>query len=499
MCKKVLVIFGITLLFLVSAAGVIQIILLTDLPRKIVQKRAQQELGTQVSIRELKTEWAGNTRMAGVRVQLQFKPGGSVSVEEVNVKHNHLVRLLIGNNLKIASLYASGITLRLHNREHEPVDMVEAANARIEVYASNDQSNKKANVASVSVECPGIGHAEALVLVKDNNMLNVKRVDASLFGGEFTGRAEVKMDRWDLTQLNASWTNVDLRELQMWWPKAEGLLGTSSGNIEVKPSELQRPLEPLTFEGKIDINGELPANLKASGVGFSGAIGLGRIVFTDLEMPCLGGTVKGRARISKRGDNYFIYANSNFANIDVNQAANALAKKQENIAGRLDGKGYFVTSIPMDGMSGSLKLTLKESNLMNNKVIATLYNSMNLRLGKKSLGHGKAELRFRGTKLQISDFYYYNRGAEIRGTGVVRDLREGKNSTVEGIVLATARPLKDVGLPGTNVLDKFLYLAQEDMTAVKVEGTLTNVKVELVALPELQATLRKLLGTYLGN
>jgi len=61
--------------------------------------------------------------------------------------------------------------------------------------------------------------------------------------------------------------------------------------------------------------------------------------------------------------------------------------------------------------------------------------------------------------------------------------------------MATARPLKETDLPGTNTLDKYLYLIQQDMTAIKVDGTVSDVEAKVIALPEVKSALNKILGS----
>jgi hypothetical protein len=469
------------------------IILFTDLPKTVTEKSLREKLQTEVTIKKLKTEWEGYSHLTGVSIRLPVKRKCFLNIESVRVKHNNPVELLIGKNLKVSSLKAEGAKLRLYQKGIEKdVKALSVGNAEISIAVKDLNSDNK-SISTIMIEDKDLGHIDARASFKDN-LININRIDGRLFEGDFTASAVVEPNQWDKTQINVSWKDLDIRQIGRWWPKADELLGVTSGKIEIKPSESRRPLEPLAVNGHVNMKGKIFKDLKTEGFEFNGAIGLKRILLTGFEMTMLDGYVRGNARVSKKADGYFFYTNWNLDNIDVNEVA-AFFPAKKRMAGRINGKGYFMTSVRMNDMSGYLNLTLKESNLANNKIIGTLYNSLNLKLdASKPRGHGRAELRFNGTKLEISDFYYYNRGAEIRGTGVIRNLRQGMDSPVEGVVMATTRPFKEIDLPGINILDKFLYLAQREMASVRVDGTLEDTQVKVVALPEIQSILTRLLG-----
>jgi len=494
MRKFLFIIFAIAVVLLLFAFIAVQAILSSDLPRKQTEKSLREKLGTQVSIKQLQTSWNGDTKLKGVSIRIPPKQRYVLDIDYIRVKHNHILDLLL-SGLRPSSIYAEAATVRLHQGSNQKnTNVFSAENARIEVSVDDNSSGSEQRLSRILIKFPGIANIEALARRQDQQ-IEVKQIDGTLFGGYVSGKAVVDVNQWEKTQINASWRDVDLRELRTWRPQAEQTLGVSSGNFEVRPSELNHPREPLSFEGNVDMKEGIFSDLNIQRVSLSGAVGPKRILITNLEIPALGGTANIRARLSKKAGEYFFYTNWNLSNIDVNQAAEALSEDKRNILGQVNGKGYFMTSMDMDDMSGSLKLSLKESNLANTRIIGALYNSLNLKLdASKPEGYGKVELRFTGTKLQIIDFYYFNRGVEIRGTGIVSNLSRGKSSPVEGIVLATTRPLKDIDLPGLSVLDKFLYFAQKEITAVKVGGTLGDVQVNVVALPEVQSTLGRLFG-----
>jgi len=496
MRKLIFVIFLIAFLLLLLTVVTVQAILSSDLPRKQTEKTLREKLGTQVSIRQMQTTWYGDTRLTGVSLQIQSKQKYILDIDYIRVKHNHILDLIL-SGLRPSSVYVKGTTVRLYRGNNEKnIDIFSAENARIKVSVNDNDENigNKQQSVRISIIYPGLARIEALASCR-NNRIDVDEIHGKLWRGDITAKAAVDVNRWRETRVDVSWKDVDLRELRIWWPYAEQLLGISSGNFAVKPSESDHPREPLAFEGNVNIKEGVFGDLNIDRARLSGAIGSRRILLTNLEIPALGGTANIQARISRNAGKFFFYINWNLSNIDVNQVAGALSENKNNIAGQVNGKGYFMTSMDMDDISGSLNVNLTESNLANTRIIGTLYNSLNLKLDAlKPEGYGNVELRFIGQKLQITDFYYFNRGVEIRGTGIVRNLYKGKKSPVEGIVLATTRPLKDIDLPGLSMLDKFLYFAQKEMTAVKVNGTLGDVQINVIALPEVQSVLGRLFG-----
>jgi hypothetical protein len=492
MWKFILATLGLIVLLLVLGGIAIHIALFTDLPRTMTEQSLQEKLGTEVSIRELKTEWEGRSQLRDVSIRLPIRQKCFLNIESARVKHNNPVELVLGKDLRVYSLHAEGTQFRFYQQnESQDQKVITVGDATVELTVKH--SSPASRLSTVLLQDPNLGHIETVISAKES-LIELKSIEGQLFGGDFTGGAAVEPNRWEKTKINFSWNNLDLRRIKKWWPKAGELLGPWSGEIEIKPAGSRRPLEPLAVEGQMNMEGKIFEDLNSERLEFSGAMGRRRLLLTGFQTPVLNGRLRGNARLSKKEHEYFLYTNWNFDNIDVNEVADLFPEKNKMV-GRVNGKGHFMTSLKMNDMSGYLNLTLTESNLANNKIIGTLYNTLNLKQdASKPLGRGRVELRFNGAKLEISDFYYYNRGAEIRGTGVIRNLRQGMDSPVEGVVMATTRPLKDIDLPGVNILDKFLYLAQREMASVRIDGTLEGIQVNVVALPEIQSVLQRLLG-----
>jgi hypothetical protein len=148
--------------------------------------------------------------------------------------------------------------------------------------------------------------------------------------------------------------------------------------------------------------------------------------------------------------------------------------------------------------TGEAELELTESDLVDNKIIRTLYDAIGLKLDKrKPTGQGRVKLQAEGSRLQIPSFFYSNRGVEVRGAGTIEDLGLGLESPIGGYAVSTPRPLKGMTLPGTENLDKLIYALQSDVACVNIEGNLGKPIVRTVAFPKIREEFRRLLWSQL--
>ena len=492
MRKSILIVLMTLCGLLILSAVAIHIILSTGLPRLITERSLRKTLNTDVSIAQLQTTWQGHSQLMNVTVTLPWQ-GWFLDIVSIDVLHNRLIAMLTGE-LKISTLHARHMTLRFDggvDGTHGLVIPIETADVSI------DRASGTAgpNIMHVVIEDSDLGHLASRLLLADHHIV-AKAIKGTVFGGTFIAGIEADTQQWDKTQLALAWQDVDLGDLKRWRPNLDTWLGPCSGTLDVGPSQQPHPLEPLAFHGTMDMKGAVFQTLQAGQIRCSGAYGLRRILLTDVTLPLLDGTVQGNASFSRRSDGWSFYANSRFDAIDIHRAANAFATTQDDMAARISGSGYFVVSSAMDDMNGSLNVVLRDSDLAGNQIIGVLYDAMNLRPShSEPRGYGKASLRFNGTQLNIPEFYYFNRGVEMRGTGIVHHLFHGKSSSVDGIVMAASHPLKDVTAPGVRTLDKLLYFTQRDITSVRVGGTLGDVHVRVVPLPEVQSLLRNLFGS----
>lgn len=494
MRTKLLILLGVVIFLCIAAVVAVDALLMTDWPKTITERSLSDLLGGAVTIETLQAGWRGDTQMAGVRVELPGGQAGFVHIDTVDVKHQHLAKLLTGQGLGLSSVNAEGAAFHPDRGDGEAGADTGIGNAAIDVTIETRADNPDAQVITILVDDADLGRVESMLTVTEKQVV-IDRFDGQLLGGVVSGEAVLDKNAWQQTHMHVVWRELDLQELGKWNPRPDTLEGVVSGEMEICPATDKRPLEPLAINGQVDIKGALFSDLRLGTIRVTGVVGAERILLTDVQIPLLDGLVRGRVRASINDQGHLYYANCDVADIDINLALKAFSENDNDVVGRMNGKGYVVTSGNTADINGVVELQLIESNLVNHPVISTLYNALNLSSSSaKPQGHGRTELRFQGTSLHVADFYYYNRGVEILGAGRVHDFRNRKDSPVEAVVLATTRPLKEMGLPGVDVLDKVMLAAQKDMVSVRVGGTLGEVDVKVTALPQIQSFLDAILG-----
>ncbi len=486
-------IFMVILLLLLACVVIaLQLIITSDLPRSLTERSLKKKLGMDVTIERLQTDWDGTSLLSGVRFQVHDEPPLFLDVAAIRVRHHKLPVLLLAG-LGISTVEAAGTTFRMAG-EAAGESQFTIGDAAIQVTMDYPSDNPDESRWTVLIDDAYLGRLEAAVFQNEERVC-ITGIDGRLFAGTLSGQVELRPEAWEQLSVYLAWKDLDLRKLSRWWQRAETVLGSTSGTLELKPSEQPQPLEPLALAVQVDFEGGVPGRFVSDRLQLRGAVGRGRLLLTDLEIPVFGGTIGGRVRLSKNEERYHLYTRCRLANIDLSRAVDALSEAEQAIVGVLNGSGFMTTALDLEGMSGSIDVKLTDSNLAGNAIIGTLYRTLNLNFQDDALsGYGRAELRFAGTKLKIGDFYYYNQGVEIRGAGTIRNFRQGRSSPVEGIAVASSRPLKDIALPGFETLDRFLFFAQKDAAYVEIGGTAGTPEVQVVTLPQMREFLNKFLG-----
>jgi hypothetical protein len=212
----------------------------------------------------------------------------------------------------------------------------------------------------------------------------------------------------------------------------------------------------------------------------------------------LGGRLDARARVSTHVERRYASVAVDFNDLNLDQLVHVIDPDAGQYAGLLSGRGTVLSSAGRLSLGGEARVDLKDSDLVNNGVVATLYNTLNLRFGQQQpTGTGQIDIRLEGSSVAIPSFLYFNRGVEIRGAGGIADVRLGAASPVDGFAVASTRVLKGIPLPGVNALDRMLATFQTGASSVKIGGTLDNVEVTVVPLPVVLDSFRRLLWAQL--
>jgi hypothetical protein len=182
-------------------------------------------------------------------------------------------------------------------------------------------------------------------------------------------------------------------------------------------------------------------------------------------------------------------------NLDLNELIHAGAPSAHNQPGRLAARISLVGD-PEDRRRfyGDGEARLTQSDLADNTVISALYAALSVKLGpKKPTGTGRITLRLEGEDLDVTSFYYFNRGVEARGAGQIHEIWKGGDAQPDAYVIGSARPLKDLKLPFAADVDKILSVVQHDVTTVRVGGAVSEPRVKLAAFGEIGQALRAII------
>src|SRR5207245_8904842 len=125
------------------------------------------------------------------------------------------------------------------------------------------------------------------------------------------------------------------------------------------------------------------------------------------------------------------------------------------------------------------------SDLANNAVVGGIYDAMRLHIGHdQPSGVGRAQFRLEQGVLNLSNFYYLNRGVELHASGRALDIFRGGDSPIEGYAVGSARPLREMKFPFFAEADDILNALQKSVTTFHVTGLLAHPTLRSARLRE---------------
>ncbi|MBN1508517.1 MAG: hypothetical protein JW955_16835 [Sedimentisphaerales bacterium] len=330
-------------------------------------------------------------------------------------------------------------------------------------------------------------------------VLEVDELRGDLLGGRAEGTARIPWDRLSGSTGQLQWYDIRPELLAPWWPQASRSAGRLSGSLKaVQTTEEQRAMEPIRVDVEARFADGRFGTAQVQDCNVVAYLGSRRFLIDKSSFRLLGGDIKGRARVSRHTGKLYLSIAADVNNLDLNQLSHAIEPDAKPIVGRLSGKGTLLTSSDWRHLSGQADLSITQSDLANNAIIRTLYDTLSLDLGQtRPEGTGQVGVIFEGTRVRIPSFVYFNRGVEMRGAGGIKDLTLGPESPVDGYAVGSTRVLKDVRLPGVRQLDRLMASLQTSIASVTIKGTLGQTKVDVVPLPVVSDALRGLLWTQL--
>lgn len=297
--------------------------------------------------------------------------------------------------------------------------------------------------------------------------------------------------QWTQSRLTSTLENLHLRPLL---DHTDFEDTTLSGTLQIEPAADHRAAEPMAFDIDMRLDGQFFRTAETTHITAAGWLSDSRLVTTRAEIPFFGGIVKPWVSLNRREQGLFTHLIGNFENIDLYRLVNAFSPEPIEIPGTLSGTMRCRASGSLKTLSGSADIALTDSDLINTDIVGTLYSSMNMAFGRlDKRGNGTMRITAHGDKVEILSFEYFNRGAEMRGAGVIEALTQGIHSPVSGFATGTMRPLRETKIPGTKDLDRLISSMQAGLATVRIEGTLGDPSARVVPLPEVQNAFRTLL------
>jgi hypothetical protein len=434
-----------------------------------------------------------------------------------------------------------------------PAGLGRAWDGRSMTVLVDGRTRLRANVVKKTAE--GEAQLTGKVLWQDKNLadvrlaalvreqtVDVQEFQAQVLGGTLDGTAVVPLNRWNDSVAQLRWREIQLQQLETWLPPLTRLQGAMSGSLVVEqthrpqapgqrtkerrpatepssvvrpPSSEVHPLGPMRFVLDTHIAGGRfgPARIdprraartrsdpsaEVRALQMTGYLDPKRLLVENARFDLLGGRLDAQARLTRRGSAYYGSVVADFNELSLDQLVHALDPNAGAHPGRLAGRA---TVLPVFErrllLSGGGRVRLTESDLVDNPIVRSLYNTLSLHFGSQEpKGTGEVEFQLQGPAVVFSSAQYFNRGVEIRGAGRIENVNLGTESPVQGYAVASTRILKGIELPGVRSLDRLLNALGPSAGSVKIGGRLDDVQVQVVPFPEVLDPFRRLLWAQL--
>jgi hypothetical protein len=353
----------------------------------------------------------------------------------------------------------------------------------------------------------------------DGRRIILGEINGELFGGTILGNASYDLDQLVNAKASLSWNDVDSAKIESLWPtpgltaNPDAVLGHVAGSLKIGPSTMPRPLAPLEAELKISSDKLNWRTINLTDADLKGYYDPGaktgeeRLILDDSSLHLAGGAVYIFARLSRhplgpatQPTNQAAFAWSFDSVVDATHLdLNPLIRAGDPKAADQPGLLALHTTLlgnPHDRKRwiGDGTVTLTQSDLAGNAIFQSLYSLMSVQLGNKPpAGRGSAIVHFEGDNLDVASLSYTNRGIEVEGNGTIIDVWKGPDARLDGYMIGTAHPLRDLKLPFAADVDKVLAAVQQNATPVRIQGTLKDPKVKPTLFSDIGDAFKALL------
>ncbi len=389
--------------------------------------------------------------------------------------------------------------LRLNRYGYEDAELGVSAMIDGHATARIDLTKREAN-GTVTLEGVASLDGQPLSTVRAEATLSGRTAEttslrANLFGGSVTGGASLPVDDWTKLALNLEFSDVELSQLRPFVPRSQlsGLLG---GTVSVRPAKEKSALGPMRFETDLSSSNGAWGPMAVHRLKMTGYAGAGRAVVDEGGLDLAAGSLAFWSRFSSHDGEPFVHLSLDAQGLDLAQLVAAAAPGAPPVVGTVSGVailgGYL--SEPHRGF-GDADIRVVGADIGNLPVVSQLYGLLKLELGEhEPNGVGQVRLRLEGDAVEIERVQYFNRGADLFGTGRIHNVWLGDQSEVSGSVGAAVRPLRDSKLPFGQGVDRIIAGLFENAVSVRISGMLSEPEIKTVPFADVSSGLRRMLG-----
>jgi hypothetical protein len=227
-------------------------------------------------------------------------------------------------------------------------------------------------------------------------------------------------------------------------------------------------------------------------------IGRTRLVLESSYLHLAHGDLRLWGRLVKHDNEFFSHAQAEFSELSLSELTQSTAPGASPMAGALNGQLTLFGPLKNKSLlTGEADIRLTRSDLANSSLVGGIYDAMRLHIGHdEPNGAGRARFRLEQGVLNLTNFYYNNRGVELRASGRALDIFRGGDTPIEGYAVGSARPLREMKLPFFAEADDILNALQKSVTTFHVTGSLGKPNLNSAGFSEITHDLR---GFILGD
>jgi hypothetical protein len=322
-----------------------------------------------------------------------------------------------------------------------------------------------------------------------------------------TGNGKIDLDNPFGATADMAFNDFDLSTLAHDSRALEHLSGRVTGSVHAGPATMQRPLGPLEVDVNLNSDKVKFGNLALGRFQATAFLGPERFVLNDTpdrptRIAIAGGYVHFWGRATRHVDDiYQTQLQATLQDLDLDTVIPA-GTKTNRTPGLLNGQINIVMQPRHPELTfGQGALRISQSDLAGTGPIAFIYGILHvLHNPNKPTGVGAIDFNIQGRDAIVTSMRYFDRGAEVRISGLIHDLPSLPHSPLNLVALASARPLSNLNIPGLSDIDQALSAIQRNALTVEITGYLDSPKEKEVLFQDVTNDLKNMLfGSFVNE